>query len=247
MWKRKPQWARKLESRFWPKVDRVGGSGTCWSWMGAKFQDGYGMFQCAIPTEQNPSLSTRKAHRVAWILVNGPITPQSNGKRNLVMHACDNRICVNPGHLSLGTPADNSADMAQKGRASSGDDHWTRLRPTDALRGEQIGTSKLEREQAERVFTLRAAGMSYQQIGDELGINKTTAHRIATGQTWWHLNASPEPRRAKALVTEEIVRAMRAEYRPGVRGSIADLARKYGLKVPTVQAIVSGRSWKHVT
>lgn len=52
------------------------------------------------------------AHRLAWILSNGPI----DSVRIFVCHKCDNRKCINPDHLFLGTAKDNTSDMIKKGR-----------------------------------------------------------------------------------------------------------------------------------
>lgn len=92
---------------FWAKVDRRGPD-ECWPWKAATFkkkgkQMGYGRHAGSGPYTY--------AHRCAWIFTHGPI-PEGR----LVMHACDNVLCCNPAHLSLGTDLDNSLDMRRKGR-----------------------------------------------------------------------------------------------------------------------------------
>lgn len=66
-------------------------------------RDGYGMV--------NYGGRTRGAHRVAWELTNGRIGPGLN-----VCHRCDNRLCIRPDHLFLGTQSENARDMWGKGR-----------------------------------------------------------------------------------------------------------------------------------
>ncbi|PXW28220.1 HNH endonuclease signature motif containing protein [Paraburkholderia caballeronis] len=53
----------------------------------------------------------RLAHRVSFELHNAPITEKQD-----VMHSCDNRKCINPAHLSLGSRSENLRDMLAKGR-----------------------------------------------------------------------------------------------------------------------------------
>lgn len=65
-----------------------------------------------------------RAHRLAYALHHG-LEPQTMG--GVVMHSCDNRLCVNPDHLSLGTHEANMADMVSKGRQAQGTTHGRAL------------------------------------------------------------------------------------------------------------------------
>ena len=91
---------RPLEVRFWEKVRKADG---CWEWIGRTNAYGYGIFTRG---------HTEKilAHRMAWMLMRG------DTKELFCLHRCDNRRCVNPAHLFLGTQSDNLKDMWRKGR-----------------------------------------------------------------------------------------------------------------------------------
>ncbi|WP_051305073.1 HNH endonuclease signature motif containing protein [Chitinilyticum litopenaei] len=78
-------------------------AGDCQEWAGYIAKSGYGLVW--------HSGKTRQVHRVSYELHKGPITDGLH-----VMHICDNRKCINPGHLVLGTRADNMADMIAKKR-----------------------------------------------------------------------------------------------------------------------------------
>ena len=105
--------------RFWRHVDT---SGDCWNWTGA-IASGYGTFGLYPPKRMIG------AHRMSWEIENGPVPDGLH-----VLHHCDNKICVKPAHLFVGTRQDNMDDAKSKGRFPTGADHYvnTRGRARDA-------------------------------------------------------------------------------------------------------------------
>lgn len=77
----------------------------CWEWIGTKNNAGYGSFR------MNSSKPTEGAHRISYKIANGTI-----GDGLFVLHKCDNKKCVNPSHLFLGSQKDNVRDCINKGR-----------------------------------------------------------------------------------------------------------------------------------
>lgn len=90
--------------RFWNKINKTN---HCWNWTAAKKDKYYGGFRYKKKYE--------RAHRVSWIMHNGPIPNSLH-----VLHSCDNTLCVNPSHLFLGTHQDNMKDRQNKRRTASG-------------------------------------------------------------------------------------------------------------------------------
>ena len=138
--------------RFFDKVSSKG-LWDCWEWQAGKFHNGYGKFR--LDGKQ------RGAHRVSFELAYGAI-PEGM----CVMHDCDNKACVNPLHLSLGTVQDNVRDRDQKGRTAS---------------GEKIGASKITSADA---AAIKQDIRTYREIAEDYGIQPSSVHNIKTGKTW---------------------------------------------------------------
>lgn len=149
---------KDLMTRFWSKVCKIEG---CWLWQASLDHKGYGQFAHAH--------KMMKAHRVAWMLTNGPIPD------NLcVCHHCDVPACVNPAHLFLGTISDNSRDMVRKGRAPS---HV----------GEHSGRSNVTTAQVLEMRARFAQGVSRYQLAADYGLPYGTLCAILRRDTWYHL------------------------------------------------------------
>jgi len=115
--------------------------------------NGYGQFHL--------NGKTAYAHRVAYEIANGPFQ-----KEAFVMHSCDNRKCVNPDHLSLGTFDLNMADMVDKGRQTHGAKN-----PHAKLTPDQV------RE-------IRSAVGTHKEIGALFGVSQPLVTMIRSGRIW---------------------------------------------------------------
>lgn len=155
-----------IEDRFWSKVS-IAGEDDCWLWRGAMPYD-YGRF--SIGSRTNRTRRTERAHRMAWLLTNGDIP---NGL--LVLHKCDNRSCVNPDHLYLGTYSDNMNDMYSRGRHPEG----------GARGGEKHHAAKLTTNDAKKIKKMYACGnISQSRLASLFGVSQTQIGRIVRGDRW---------------------------------------------------------------
>lgn len=93
------------KNRFWSKVAFTANPDKCWDWSGA--HNRYGYFRIGK--------SMYRSNRMAYLLHYG-----KDPEKLHVIHSCDNPMCCNPAHLSLGTHYDNMQDKANKGRAKNG-------------------------------------------------------------------------------------------------------------------------------
>ena len=146
---------------FWAKVDR-GAADECWNWRGYLHpKTGYGMFGW--------NYGKYYAHRFVVMLREGT---NLNGK--YVLHSCDNRKCVNPAHLRLGTQKDNMDDMYARGRNFH-------------QRGSKHGLAKLTEEAALEIYHDKR---THAVIAKDHGVGETAVRSIKKGRTWSHVTGA---------------------------------------------------------
>lgn len=149
-----------IEKRFWNFVAKTD---YCWNWIGSK-NDGYG--QIGLGSK------LLRAHRFSYQLHNGEIP-----KGMFVCHKCDNRACVNPDHLWLGTNEENQKDMRMKHRDNYG-----------SYNGEKHHKAKLVKENIPEIKKLYKSGkFTQQELAELFGVHQTVISYIILNKIWQHI------------------------------------------------------------
>ena len=146
---------KTIKERFREKV------GLDWQWRASKNASGYGIIGVGDKVEL--------AHRLSYKIHNGQIPDNMQ-----VLHTCDDRGCVNPEHLYLGTNHDNIMDRVKRNR--KGD-----------VSGEKNGLSKLNKKQILEIRERYKNGENQHSIGKQYGVCKATIYYIVNELTWKHI------------------------------------------------------------
>jgi hypothetical protein len=143
-----------IYTRLLSKADTKGFDHTqCWPWLAAGKGNGYGSF--------NAGDQFRTAHSMAYELMVGPIPDGME-----VCHSCDNRYCINPDHLFVGTRGDNMQDMKHKGRGGGGN------------------RKHLKEVQVQEIRRRLLAGNSPRKIANQMNVNYGTVTAIKEGRSY---------------------------------------------------------------
>jgi hypothetical protein len=109
------------------------------------------------------------AYKASYLIHKGPVGDL------WVLHTCDNGLCVNPDHLFLGTPKDNTQDMIVKGRQI-------------VKFGESRGkVAKLTEVQAREIKAAYEAGAMGTHLAKQYGVHFRTIYDLVKGRTWPHI------------------------------------------------------------
>jgi len=132
------------EKDFWDKVDIPENPNDCWEWQKCK-NAGYGLI-----TYRGEKW---RSHRLSYVLTNGAIPGDM-----WILHHCDNRSCVNPDHLYIGTAIENGRDTAERNRIP---------------KGERSHLAKISQEGVENMRSMYASGGCIQK---ELAVHFGISH-----------------------------------------------------------------------
>lgn len=213
-------------ARFLEKCDH-GADTECWLWKGNKKDGGYGLFWF------NGKMV--RAHRFSFSTFYGvTLTPDE-----VLCHACDTPLCVNPHHLWVGSRADNAADMHSKGRAKTVAEYMSSIRRT----GADSASSKLADDQIIEIRLRRQAGESLVQLSSAFDVVESVISEICRGKAWPHVPGPTTGVHGNAILNEQQIAEIRRRVLAGGERR-KDIAADYGVTPRTIEEYVGRKNRK---
>lgn len=146
--------------------------GDCRVWTGGRERNGYGVTGGGL-TGRSCRLYV---HRVAWALANGALP---NGV--VVRHACDNRPCIRPEHLLIGSTSDNNADTLERFEGPWRFGAWV------TQRGTSHRSAKLNPDKVREIRRRWANGEAKRALGREFGVSMQSITLVVERGSWKHV------------------------------------------------------------
>lgn len=164
--------------RFEAKVSPEPNTG-CWIWTGASIKAGYGYAVVGGKTV--------RAHKASFEHFKHKVPDGL-----CVCHSCDNRWCVNPDHLWLGTHKQNAEDRDRKGRLDFNKcaPGWSNVgksgteAPGAKLTPELVRQLRAEYAGRPKKLYRGCAPLSQRGLAAKYGIAQTTCGAILRGEIW---------------------------------------------------------------
>lgn len=181
----------KRQAMFWEKVNIVDDEDSCWPWIGAVNENGYGFIDVTIYGKQKRFY----AHRVSWEWDNNEDIPE----KLIIRHKCDNPPCVRPSHLVLGTHLDNTNDKMERGRYVS-------------------AVAEIDAATAVEIRHKRASGMTAKELGVQYNLTPQHISNICTGVYW---SDAGGPLTSRFLISDLMIYSVLSDSRLMTREAVA--------------------------
>ena len=152
-----------VKERFMAKVDTTSSPIGCWIWNASTRSNGYGKFRVKG--------MYWGAHRFSFFMFIGPVPHDL-----FVCHSCDNKSCVNPDHLWLGSNKDNLDDAVRKG-----------LHGKNLKRGETQHASIFTDADVLIMRRLANKNFTHGQIADLFDVERRCVSKVISRTTWKHV------------------------------------------------------------
>lgn len=141
---------------FWNSIEKTE---SCWLWRGLVSTSGYGTLVMYG--------KSRKAHRLMMLWTGRIESVEHTGSMGdgLILHSCDNRLCVNPAHLSVGGAGRNLAEAYERGQKKP-------------MPGISNPRAKLAEATVCSIRSDYACGMTHEQLAAKYNVCQRTINKV---------------------------------------------------------------------